>query len=55
MRVTVTRLDGGLMVSGYDPEHFAGVNLYFAGELAQGLIAGYVIERDGCYSVPVFA
>lgn len=55
MRVTVTRLDGSSMVSGYSPEHFAGVNLYYAQELAAGTIVGYVIERDGCYTVPVFA
>lgn len=46
MRVTVTRLDGSAMVSGYEPEHYAGVNLYYAQELHAGEILAYTIESD---------
>lgn len=46
MTVTVTTLDGGRVVYGYDPCHRVGVNLYYAQELAAGTIAGYVIDSD---------
>jgi hypothetical protein len=55
VNVTITRKDGETITYGYAPEHFAGVNLFYAEELAAGKIVGYVIRRDGCYTVPVFA
>ena len=44
MRVIVTT-DTGTTAYGYDPEHYAGVNLFYAQELAHGKILSYEIVR----------
>jgi hypothetical protein len=45
MRVTVVMPDGHVVDYGYSPEHYAGVNLFYAQSLAAGEIVDYTIER----------
>ena len=44
MQVIVTT-DTGTTTYGYDPEHYARVNLFYAQELVYGHIVGYEIVR----------
>ena len=44
MRVIVTT-DTGTTTYNYDPQHYAGVNLFYAEELARDTILGYEIVR----------
>ena len=46
MEATVTNNDGTTIVYAYAPEHYAGVNLYYAQALAAGEIEDYSITRD---------
>jgi hypothetical protein len=41
----IVQTDTGNTTYGYDPEHYAGVNLYYAQELAHGNIISYEIVR----------